>query len=125
MGWAVDPMGFGVIFAQAIPPFARTKVGPAVSGILANAGLSMAEIDRFVCHPGGRKVVSSLESALALESGTLDHERDVLREHGNMSSPTVLFVLERVLKQGLPDMTAITALGPGFTASCAVLRRAA
>jgi len=125
MGWAVDPMGFGVIFAQAIPPFARTKVGPAVLGILTKAGFSMAEIDRFICHPGGRKVVSSLESALALEPGTLDHERDVLREHGNMSSPTVLFVLERVLKQGLPDLSAVLALGPGFTASCAVLRRVA
>ncbi len=78
-----------------------------------------------MCHPGGRKVVSALESALALAPGTLDHERDVLREHGNMSSPTVLFVLERVLKAGLPEVSVINALGPGFTSSCAVLRRAA
>ena len=125
MGWDVDPQGFGVIFAQAIPPFARRNIGPAVSGILARSGHSMAEVDRFVCHPGGRKVVAALESALELETGTLDHERGVLKDHGNMSSPTVLFVLERVLKEGLPEVSVINALGPGFTSSCAVLRRSA
>ncbi len=125
MGWSVDPQGFGVIFAQAIPPFARSNIGPAVSGILARSGHAMADIDRFVCHPGGRKVVSALESALGLATGTLDHERAVLKAHGNMSSPTVLFVLERVLQQGLPEVSVINALGPGFTSSCAVLRRSA
>ena len=125
MGWDVDPQGFGVVFAQAIPPFARRNIGPAVSGILARSGHAMADVDRFVCHPGGRKVVAALESALELETGTLDHERGVLKDHGNMSSPTVLFVLERVLKRGLPEVSVINALGPGFTSSCAVLRRAA
>ena len=125
MGWDVDPQGFGVIFAQAIPPFARRNIGPAVSGILARSGHRLADVDRFVCHPGGRKVVSALESALELETGTLDHERAVLKHHGNMSSPTVLFVLERVLRQGLPEVSVINALGPGFTSSCAVLRKAA
>ena len=125
MGWDVDPQGFGVIFAQAIPPFARRNIGPAVSGILARSGHAMADVDRFVCHPGGRKVVAALESALELETGTLDHERAVLKDHGNMSSPTVLFVLERVLKQGLPEVSVVNALGPGFTSSCAVLRRSA
>lgn len=125
MGWDVDPQGFGVIFAQAIPPFARRNIGPAISGILARSGHVMADVGRFVCHPGGRKVVSALESALELETGTLDHERAVLKDHGNMSSPTVMFVLERVLKQGLPELSVINALGPGFTSSCAVLRRLA
>ncbi len=124
MGWNVDPQGFGVIFAQAIPPFARQNIGPAVSGILARSGHRMEDVDRFICHPGGRKVVSALESALDLEAGTLDHERAVLKDHGNMSSPTVLFVLERVLKEGLPEVSVINALGPGFTSSCAVLRKA-
>ena len=125
MGWDVDPQGFGVIFAQAIPPFARRNIGPAVSGILARSGHAMADVDRFVCHPGGRKVVSALEGAFDLASGSLDHERAVLKHHGNMSSPTVLFVLERVLREGLPEVSVINALGPGFTSSCAVLRRAA
>jgi alkylresorcinol/alkylpyrone synthase len=67
----------------------------------------------------------ALESALSLESGTLDHERAVLAEYGNMSSPTILFVLERALKEGLPERSAMVALGPGFSASCVTLKRAA
>jgi alkylresorcinol/alkylpyrone synthase len=125
MGWEVDPEGFGVIFAQAIPPFAEANVGPALSGILAKAGLGFDDIDRFVCHPGGVKVIHALERALALNQGALDHERAVLAEFGNMSAPTVLFVLERVLAGGAPARSAITAMGPGFSTSCAVMKAAA
>jgi alkylresorcinol/alkylpyrone synthase len=125
MGWNVEPEGLGVIFAQAIPPFAHENVGPAISGILARSGHTLADVDRFVCHPGGKRVVLALESALSLPQGSLDHERDVLMDHGNMSSPTVLFVLERVLKRGLPERSVLNAMGPGFTSSCVTLRRAA
>lgn len=125
MGWQVDPQGFGVIFAQAIPPFAEANMGPAVAGILARAGLTIEDIDRFVCHPGGVKVIQALERGLALDQGSLDHERAILAEYGNMSAPTVLFVLERVLRDGLPPRSALTALGPGFSASCAVMKAAA
>jgi alkylresorcinol/alkylpyrone synthase len=87
--------------------------------------LSMADIDRFICHPGGAKVVSALETALALDQGTLDHERQVIADYGNMSSPTILFVLEQVRAKGMPARSLLTALGPGFTASCVALRHAA
>jgi alkylresorcinol/alkylpyrone synthase len=100
MGWNVDESGLGVIFDRAIPPFAEQKVGPAVDGILAGMGLSAASVDRFACHPGGAKVITALESALRLEQGTLDHERDVLAEYGNMSAPTVLFVMQRLIDAG-------------------------
>lgn len=125
MGWDVGPRGLGVIFAQAIPPFVTANMGAAIAGILARNGLDRSDIDRFVCHPGGAKVISALEGALALNQGALDHERTVLADFGNMSAPTVLFVLERALEAGLPRRSALTALGPGFTASCAVLKRAA
>ena len=125
MGWSVDPHGFGVIFAKAIPPFVHEKVGAAVRGILARSGHGMADVGRFICHPGGKKVVSALEHAFSLAYGSLDHEREVLAAHGNMSSPTVFFVLERMVKQGLPECSVLNAMGPGFTSSCAVLRQAA
>jgi alkylresorcinol/alkylpyrone synthase len=125
MGWEVDPQGFGVIFAQAIPPFAEKNVGPAISRILGRSGLGLSDIDRFLCHPGGVKVIQALERSLSLDQGSLDHERAVLADYGNMSAPTVLFVLERALNAGLPARSAITAMGPGFTASCAVLKAAA
>ena len=125
MGWSVDDVGLGVIFDRAIPPFAEANIGPAVQGILARGGLSLTDVDRFACHPGGAKVLTALEHALALEHGSLDHERAVLAECGNMSAPTAIFVLDRLIKAGLPARTVLTAMGPGFTASCVSLRAGA
>jgi alkylresorcinol/alkylpyrone synthase len=125
MGWRIDPQGFGVIFDREIPPFAQQHIAPAISGILARAGLALDDIDRFACHPGGAKVITALERALSLEQGSLDHERAILADYGNMSAPTALFVLESLIQAGLPSRTLLTAMGPGFTASCVSLKRAA
>ncbi len=122
MGWLVDPHGLDVVFSRSIPRFAEANLGPAVAGILARTGLAMADVDRFVCHPGGAKVITALERSLELAEGALDHERAVLQDYGNMSAPTVLFVLERVLRRGLPRRVVLNAMGPGFTASCVSLR---
>jgi len=121
MGWRVDPQGFGVIFAQSIPAFARREMRPAVDAMLARQGLEVGDIDRFICHPGGTKVVEALERALDLGQGALDLEREVLADHGNMSAPTCLFVLDRARHRGLPRRSLLTALGPGFTASTVTL----
>ncbi len=125
MGWNVDDTGLGVIFDRAIPPFAEANIGPAVASILARADLVPADVDRFACHPGGAKVITALERALSLDQGALDIERKVLADFGNMSAPTALFVLERLVAEGLPQRTLLTALGPGFTASCVSLQAAA
>jgi alkylresorcinol/alkylpyrone synthase len=115
MGWDVDDPGLSVVFDRAIPPFIEEQLKEAVSSIGAALGTSPDEIDRFCCHPGGVKVIDAIESALSLHQGELNLEREVLRDHGNMSAPTVLFVLERLLAQGLPDKVMMTAFGPGFT----------
>jgi alkylresorcinol/alkylpyrone synthase len=125
MGWRVDPTGLGVVFAQSIPPFARTKMRPAMEAMLRDQHLSMEDIDRFICHPGGVKVIEALEHALGTGQGSLDVEREVLADHGNMSAPTALFVLDRVRRAGLPATSVVSALGPGFTASTVTLKRAA
>ena len=125
MGWNVDPQGFGVIFARSIPAFARANMGAAVTALLDRGGFTVQDIERFICHPGGARVVDALEAALNIETGSLDHERAVLEEHGNMSAPTVLFVLERMMEVGLPATSALIAMGPGFTTSCAVIEMGA
>lgn len=125
MGWSVDDTGLGIVLAQSLPPFVRSHVGPALEGILTRNGLRLSDIDRFVFHPGGAKVLDALESALSLGQGTLNDEREVLAQYGNMSSPTVLFVLDRAVRTGLPDRSAMIGMGPGFSASCVTLRRAA
>ncbi|MEM8689636.1 MAG: type III polyketide synthase [Pseudomonadota bacterium] len=124
MGWSVDEDGLGVIFDRAIPPFARKHLAPAVDSMLTALGLERHDVGRFAFHPGGQKVIASIEAAMELGQGTLNVEREVLRDFGNMSAPTVFFVLERLMKQGLPERTLISALGPGFTSSCVSLRAA-
>jgi alkylresorcinol/alkylpyrone synthase len=125
MGWSVDPLGFGVILRRTVPEFVTTQLKPALTQILSRMRLSLGEIDKFICHPGGAKVINAIETALALDQGTLEHERQVIADYGNMSAPTVLFILERALAKGLPARSLLTALGPGFTASCISLRHAA
>lgn len=125
MGWRVDPTGFGVIFDRAIPPFVRNELRPVMEDMISRQGLGLDDVDRFICHPGGMKVIDALEGALSLGQGELDHERAVLADHGNMSAPTVLYVLDRARKAGLPHRSVVTALGPGFTDSTVTLRAAA
>ena len=117
MGWDVDETGFSVVFDRSIPSFVTEHFAPAVDDALQAANLTHNQIDRYVCHPGGAKVVEAIEGALHLNQGSLNAERDVLRKAGNMSAPTVLFVLETVLKQGTTGQMMACALGPGFTAS--------
>jgi alkylresorcinol/alkylpyrone synthase len=125
MGWSVDPQGFGVILRRTIPEFVTQNLKPALTQILGRMRLTLDDIDQFICHPGGAKVIHAIETTLALDQGTLEHERQVIADYGNMSSPTVLFILERARSRGLPARSLLTALGPGFTASCVSLRHAA
>lgn len=125
MGWSIDPVGFGVVLVPDVPSFAATNLKPAVTNILGRIGLTLEDIGRFVCHPGGTKVVAAIERSFGLDQGSLDHERGVLAEFGNMSAPTVLFIFERVIADGLPERATLVSMGPGFTASCVSLARAA
>lgn len=115
MGWSVDDTGLGVIFDRSIPGFAAEHLAQAMAQVQPHLG--DASIARPVCHPGGAKVITAIEDALDLPPGLLDAERNVLRRAGNMSAPTVLFVLEEVLSRHPSGRLLMTALGPGFTLS--------
>ncbi|MCB8840457.1 type III polyketide synthase [Aurantimonas sp. VKM B-3413] len=117
MGWQVDPEGFGAIFSASIPDLVSERMRPAVGEFLERQGESVDDLGGFVFHPGGAKVVDALEGAFRLPQGTLNVEREILRDFGNMSAPTVLFVLERKLREGLAGRALVSALGPGFTGS--------
>jgi alkylresorcinol/alkylpyrone synthase len=121
MGWTVDAVGFGVVLSRSLPRFIEERLAAPVRRFIKSAGL---EAPQLVCHPGGAKVLDSVETALELQKGTLRDEREVLRTNGNMSSPSVLFVLERALKRGLRGQAVLAAMGPGFTASFLALEAA-
>ncbi|MGZ3403638.1 MAG: type III polyketide synthase, partial [Phenylobacterium sp.] len=99
MGWRVDATGLGVVLARALPPFISREIKAAMESMLATQGLALEDVDRFLCHPGGMKVIEAIEGAFGLGQGALDIEREVLADHGNMSSPTVLFVLDRARRR--------------------------
>jgi alkylresorcinol/alkylpyrone synthase len=121
MGWRIDPPGFGAIFSRSIPDLILQDLRPVADGFLARHGLCVGDIDQFVFHPGGAKVITALESAFDLNQGMLQNERKVLSEFGNMSAPTVLFVLAEALKKPFSGRRFLSALGPGFTASFATM----
>jgi alkylresorcinol/alkylpyrone synthase len=124
MGWDVEDPGLSVVFDRAIPPFVEAELAEAVDDMCKQLGTTRDEIDRFCCHPGGVKVIDAIETSLKLNQGELNLEREVLRDYGNMSAPTVLFVLDRLLARGLPDKVMMTAFGPGFTCAGMLLEAA-
>jgi alkylresorcinol/alkylpyrone synthase len=124
MGWDVEDPGLAVVFDRAIPPFITEHLAPTVDSMCASLGIAREDIDRFCCHPGGVKVIDAIETALELNQGELNLEREVLHDYGNMSAPTVLFVLDRLLKQGMPNRVLMTAFGPGFTCAGLMLEAA-
>jgi alkylresorcinol/alkylpyrone synthase len=124
MGWDVEDPGLSVVFDRAIPPFVEAQLAQAVEEMCDQLRISQSDIGRFCCHPGGVKVIDAIETALHLNQGELNLEREVLRDYGNMSAPTVLFVLERLIERSLPDKVMMTAFGPGFTGAGLLLEAA-
>ena len=124
MGWDVEDPGLAVVFDRAIPPFIEEHLEGTVDAMCRKLGVDFDEIDRLCCHPGGVKVIDAIESSLHLHQGELNLEREVLHDYGNMSAPTVLFVLDRLLEQGLPERVLMTAFGPGFTCAGLMLEAA-
>lgn len=121
MGWSIEDDGFGVVLSPDIPKYAARYLRPALMDFLAKHGLMLGDLDGYVMHPGGRKVLEGMESALGLSRHDLRHAWGVLRDYGNMSSPTVLFILERTLAEEPSGRHLMAAFGPGFTGSFLLL----
>ncbi|MGB2691501.1 MAG: 3-oxoacyl-[acyl-carrier-protein] synthase III C-terminal domain-containing protein [Thermodesulfobacteriota bacterium] len=118
MGWEVVNDGFKAIFSKDIPTIVRKEVKSNIEELLTKNNLSISDLNQFAVHPGGAKVLLEYEGSLGMAEGTFKHSRKVLKEHGNMSSPTVLYVLKEIMdendfKEG--EYGIISALGPGFS----------
>jgi len=124
MGWDVANDGLKALFSRDIPRLVRQQLRDVVGRFLDRQGLGLSDIERFVCHPGGSKVLTALEEAFGLEGGALVEGHSILRDYGNMSAATVLFVLKRTLESGAKGRMLMTALGPGFSAGFQMLEAA-
>jgi alkylresorcinol/alkylpyrone synthase len=126
MGWDVAEDGLKAIFSRDIPRLVTTELGPVVHDFLARNGLGLGDIARFVCHPGGPKVIDAYEAVFGAGFSGAATARRSLADYGNMSAASVLFVLEAMLTDahdaGEPwGRALLTALGPGFSAGFVVL----
>jgi alkylresorcinol/alkylpyrone synthase len=126
MGWDVADDGLRAIFSRDIPRLVEGQLTAVVDGFLGRHGLSCGEIDRFVCHPGGPKVIDAYETVFGANFPGAAEARQSLRDYGNMSAVSVMFVLEQIQRfsgdgRARFGRTLMTALGPGFSAGFILL----
>ena len=121
MGWDVKENGFGVVLSPELPSLLRRELRPVLEEFLTREGLELGDFRCFLLHPGGRRVLDTAQDVLGLTKGDLLHSWEVLREYGNMSSATALFILDRALRSGACGRHLLAAFGPGFSAYFIVL----
>ena len=116
MGWDIKDDGFGIVLSPELPSLMKRALAPALDDFLDRNGFSLSDFNGFLFHPGGRKVLGTVAEVLGLTRDQLRHSWEVLRRHGNMSSATVLFVMEHAIQSGARGPHLLAAFGPGFSA---------
>jgi alkylresorcinol/alkylpyrone synthase len=104
------------VLSPELPSLMRKALAPALHGFLDRNGFRLSDFNGFLFHPGGRKLIETMQEVLGLEREQFEHSWEVLRAYGNMSSATALFVLDRALKAGARGPHLLAAFGPGFSA---------
>jgi alkylresorcinol/alkylpyrone synthase len=125
MGWDIKQDGFQVVLSAEIPNLVKAEVRQNVDDFLEAHGLTLADIETFVCHPGGPKVLEAFKHALELDDEALAITWDGLKRVGNVSSASVLMVLGDTLRLRSPSAGSygiLMAMGPGFCSELVLLR---
>ncbi len=125
MGFDLKETGFHIVLSRDVPQMIRERIGALVDGFLARHGLSRQEIAAYVMHPGGQKLLFFIEEELGLQRPQTQPSWDVLANYGNLSSASVLFVLNQWMERQPPSPGQhglLAAFGPGFSAELALLQ---
>lgn len=123
MGWEVKDDGLYVVFSKDIPTIIESWLKPNVNEFLQEENLDMNRIKHFIAHPGGRKVIDAYVNSLKIGEEMTSISLDVLREFGNMSSATILYVMKRFMELGeAGEYGLATALGPGFSSELLLIK---
>ncbi len=132
MGWNISEAGFGIQISRDIPAIVRSFMRDSIQEILASNRMSTSDVQHFVTHPGGAKVIEAYQESLNLPPSKFQHTWDVLKQFGNMSACSVLFVLERFMDQIAREQAQeqniaaeyglLGALGPGFSSELVLLQ---
>ena len=127
MAWTIGDHGFSMRLSSYVPEILHTNIADAVTPTLRACGLTVSDVPHWAVHPGGRAIVDKVRSALDLPEGALESSRRVLRNYGNMSAATILFVLDDLMRGGnlaQNEPLLAMAFGPGLTVETAVMRKA-
>lgn len=119
MAWAIGNHGFNLILSSYVPDVIEANLSRIVGDLLTPRGMDVADVDLWAVHPGGKSILDKVEESLGLEPEQIAASRIVLRDFGNMSSVTILFVLRELLANATGKRTiAALAFGPGLTIEC-------
>lgn len=122
MAWEIGNEGFNIVLSSYVPDIIGANIQALISGVLGRQGLAPEDIQCWAVHPGGRAILDKVQTSLALPADALDTSRAVLRDFGNMSSATILFVLQRLLEDpARQGRVCAMAFGPGLTIETALL----
>jgi alkylresorcinol/alkylpyrone synthase len=125
MGWEVGNSGFKVLLSADIASLAQSEVRPIMETFLSRHGLTIADIDHWLVHPGGPRVIQALADGLGLPDEALALSWETLAEAGNISSASVLLILDKTMKRSKPKPGAyglLMAMGPAFCAELVLLQ---
>jgi predicted naringenin-chalcone synthase len=120
MSWHVGDHGFEMTLSARVPELIESQLRPWLEAWLAGWGLSIGQIGSWAIHPGGPRILAACGKACGLQASHLQPSVDVLADYGNMSSPTILFILERLQRQSAPGPCVALAFGPGLTIEAAL-----
>ena len=121
MSWRIGDHGFQMTLSPRVPSVVEAYLGGWLHEWLGSIGLAITDVDAFAIHPGGPRVLDAVGRALDLDDDRLLPSRELFRTHGNMSSPTVLFILERLLRHHRPRRVVALGFGPGLAIEAALL----
>jgi predicted naringenin-chalcone synthase len=121
MTWTVGDHGFEMTLSKEVPELIGRHLRPWLSCWLDSAGVGLAGVGTWGVHPGGPKILTAVEEALGLTAEDTAVSREVFASHGNMSSPTVLFILKRVVERVLPRPCVLLGFGPGLAAEATLV----
>lgn len=125
MGFELQDSGLHIVLSAEIPELVGAQVPDLLAQFLGRQGLTISDLTHFLLHPGGRRVLDSLAQCLDLSAEQTRISRTILRDYGNLSSASVLFILDRFLSSERPcrgDLGLLLAFGPGFSAEALLLR---
>jgi predicted naringenin-chalcone synthase len=124
MAWTIGDRGFKMVLSTYVPKILEAQIGDVVDPVLANTGLVRDDVQHWAVHPGGRAILDKVRDGLDIDESQLTASRNVLSEYGNMSSATILFVLNETLTRSeTGDRVMAMAFGPGLTVETGLLER--